>query len=195
MLLAGILTACASAVAACAWAQPLPGTPLGPGCPPIIEIRESTFDPSPEFYGPFPTACPVAGGFVVLLDVDGPTQRVDPRNWSDVVAFTTGGPPQPGVPTDHFWYISDSVDPTTNIENGISPQALAAIGVTPADIIGNPTTVYMLEGLNTLNPEQNKYVVVNTSGITIEYRIYSDPPEGPTPTKLNSWGRIKILYR
>ena len=195
MLLAGVLTAVSIGATGAALAQPMPGTPLGGGCPPILEIPESAFDPDSGFYGPIPLNCPVASGFVVLLDFAGPNQRLDPHNWSDVLAFTTGGPPQPGAPTDHFWYVSDAVDPATGIENGISPQALAPIGVSPAEIIGNPTTVYLLEGLNPLIPEQNRYVVVSSSGITIEYRIYSDPPEGPTPALKNSWGRIKLLYR
>lgn len=194
-LLAGLLTAALLTVAAVALAQPLPGTPLGVGCVPVFEIRELPFDTPPETQGPISLGCVVAGGFVVLLDFDGPNQRFDPRNWSDVIAFTNFGPPQPGQPTEVVWMISDSKDPTTGIENGVTAADLAAAGVTVADILGNPTTQFLLEGLNPLNPDQNRYVVTSTSGVVMEYHFYSDPPEGPTPTQKNTWGRIKTLYR
>jgi hypothetical protein len=194
MLLVGILTALSLGATGAALAQPAPGTPLVAPCFSVFEIREGILEQGSERFGPLSLGCLVAGGFVVLLDVDGPNQRLDPRNWSDVVAFTTGGPPQPGQPTDVVWMISDAVNPATGLENGVSLADLASIGVSPADIIANPTTVFIMEGLNPLAPDQNEYDV-SLGGAVVKYLFYSDPPEGPTATHRDTWGRIKTLYR
>ena len=194
LIFAAVLAVALLALGGSAVAQPPPGSPFTGFCVPVIELRESLFDSGPERFGPIPLNCDVAGGFVVLLDVDGPNERLDPHNWSDVVAFTNGGPPNPFARINVVWYISDALDPATGIENGVSPADLASIGVTPADILGNPTTVFILEGQNTLDPSRNDYIASNF-GYIIDYRVYSDPPEGPTPTRRGSWGRIKVLYR
>ena len=132
-------------------------------------------------------------GYVVLLDTADPAARNNPALWSDVVAFTTSGPVTPGQPTDHVFMISDTPD-ATGIEHGITPADLAVAGLSIADILGNPTTVFMVEGQNPLNTSENDYVVAIGTA-TVTYRIFSDPPEGPTPTKPGTWGRIKTLYR
>jgi hypothetical protein len=146
-----------------------------------------------EHLGPLPLPCPVAGGYVVLVESSDPALQHDLRNWSDVVAFTTGGPAQVGALTDHYFYFSDSPD-QTGVENGITPADLALAGLSAADIIGNPTTVYLQEGLGASAPEINVYnVTVGTAIVT--YLIRSDKPEGTTPANQRSWGRIKTLYR
>ena len=99
--------------------------------------------------GPIQLPCPVLGGYVVLVDKPDAALRQDPHNWSDVVAFTTGGPAQPGVASDHYFYFSDVLDPTTNTENGITDADLAFAGLSVAIIVDNPTTVYIPEGVNT----------------------------------------------
>jgi hypothetical protein len=174
----------------------MPGGFLGPPCFTTFELREGTTDlPLDERIGPTPLPCPVFAGYVVLLD--NATGSQDPRNWSDVVAFTTGGPVQPGQPTDHVFFISDSVDPATNTENGITAADLAVAGLNPAEILANPTTVFLVEGQNTLagKPDANVYTAAGSGPVPAQYILTSDPPtEQPVPTLARTWGRVKALY-
>ena len=186
---AGLLVVAGSALAQS------PGAPIGPPCQTAFDIVEGTVEGPPgEHLGPLPTPCPVFTGYVVLLESPDPALQQDLRNWSDVVAFTTGGPMPPGSGTDHYFFISDSPDPATGIENGMTPADLAVAGLTQADILSNPTTVYIVEGLNPANPDVNDYIAAN-GAVLIHYTIHSDRPEGPTPNRKASWGRLKMLYR
>ena len=192
--LAAILTVVVLALAGSAFAQ-APGTPLAPPCFTTFNIAEGPTEVfADEHQGPLPLPCPVTSGYVVLVESSDPVLQHDPHNWSDIVAFSTGGPVQPGALTDHFIYISDSVDPTTNTENGLTVQDLAFAGLTAADVIANPTTVYLQEGLGASAPEINVYTVTVGTQL-VQYLIRSDKPEGPTPTAPRTWGRIKTLYR
>ena len=197
LLLAAILTSLCLAIAAPAMAQP-PGAFTGAPCFALKELFEGTTESSTgEHLGPIALGCPVFGGYVVLLDVQDAThQQQDPHTWSDVIAFTTGGPVQPGQPTDAVFFISDTIDPTTGTENGVNPSDLAFAGLTVADIVGNPTTVYILEGSHTVagSPDANIYDAVGPTA-TAHYIFHSDPPEHPTPTHKLSWGKIKTFYR
>jgi hypothetical protein len=170
-----------------------PGSPSGI-CfppPPAIDIVEGPLETiASERSGPIPTPCSVLGGYVVLVESPDPALHPVLHNWSDVVAFTTGGPVQPGQPTDHYYFLSDSPDPVTGVENGMTPADLAAAGLTQADILSNPTTVFIVEGLNAANPDVNDYMAGQ-----IHYLIHSDRPEPPTATRSSTWGRLKILYR
>jgi hypothetical protein len=198
LLAAALLASLCLILAASASAQS-PGAFLGPPCFAVSEQREGPSEAFPdEHHGPIPLGCPVIGGYVVMLDVaDAVHPQQDPHNWSDVIAFTTGGPVQPGQPTDALFFISDSVDPTTGIENGISPADLAFAGLSVADIVGNPTTVYVLEGFSTVAgaPDANIYDAVGPTPVVAHYIFRSDPPENPTPTQKNTWGRLKMMYR
>jgi hypothetical protein len=175
-----------------------PGAFAAAPCFPVKELFEGTTETAPgELQGPIPLGCGVFGGYVVMLDVeDAAHPPQDPRNWSDVIAFTTGGPVAPGQATDHVFFLSDVADPTTGTENGVSPADLAVAGVTVADIVGNPTTVYILEGSNTIAgaPDANLYDPVGPGGVA-HYIFHSDPPERPTPTQKRTWGKIKSIYR
>ena len=193
-LLTTLLTAFVLVLAGSAFAQ-APGTPLAPPCFLTFNISEGPTELfADEHLGPVLLPCPVTSGYVVLVESPDPLLQRDLKNWSDVVAFTTGGPVQPGALTDHFFYISDSPDPTTQKENGITLQDLLVAGLTPTDIIGNPTTVYLQEGLGAAAPEINVYTVTVGTAL-VQYLIVSDKPEGPTPTQRHTWGRIKELYR
>ncbi len=174
-------------------AQP-PGAPVQP-CPvTLIDIFEGPVGaPNDEHVGPVLLPCPVLSGYVVLIE-SSTVPRDVLSNWSDVVAFTTGGPVQPGQPTDHYFYISDSADPTTGTENGITPADLAFAGLSPVDILSNPTTVFIPEGLNTAAPDVNVYGAPGPAG-QIVYQIHSDPPEPPTPAVKSTWGQVKSHYR
>src|SRR5438034_9923155 len=90
-----------------------PGAFVSQPCFSVTELFEGTSEASAgEHQGPIPLACPVFSGYVVMLDIlDAAHPQQDPHNWSDVIAFTTGGPVQPGQPTDHLFFISDSADP------------------------------------------------------------------------------------
>ena len=193
-LAASLLTIVLLVSAGAVFAQP-PGGALGP-CVPSFDVREGgpTEDFTAEHNGPISLGCPVFGGYVVLVELPGAALQGDPNNWSDILAFTTGGPVQPGQPTDHMFMLSGSADPTTGLETGMRPADLAVAGLTVADIVANPTTVYIQEGLNPLNPIENDYAATGPAG-TVQYRIFSDPPEGPTPTARRTWGRLKLLYR
>jgi hypothetical protein len=197
LLLAAILTSLCLAIAGPAMAQ-APGAFAGPACFPVKELFEGTTESSAgEHLGPVPLGCPVFGGYVVLLDIQDAThQQTDPKTWSDVIAFTTGGPVQPGQPTDAVFFISDTIDQTTGTENGVTSADLAFAGLTVADIVGNTTTVYILEGSNTPAgaPDANLYDPVGPGGAA-HYIFHSDPPEHPTPTHKLSWGKIKTFYR
>jgi len=176
--------------AGAAMAQP-PGTPV-PGCPAfMVDLREGpTDDIVGERRGPTPLPCPVSGGFVVLFETFAASPQ-DLHNWSDVVAFTTGGPPAPGQSTDHVWLISDVPD-AAGVEDGITPDDLASIGVSVTDIVGNPTTVYMKESDTS---DLNQYFPLPGDAQHV-YNFFSDPAqEGPTPSRRSSWARLKLLYR
>ena len=198
LLLVALLASLCLVIAGSALAQ-APGAFLGPPCFPVKELFEGPSDAFPdEHHGPIPLGCPVFGGYVVMLDVaDSAHPSQDPRNWSDVIAFTTGGPVAPGQPTDAVFFISDTMDPATPTESGISPADLAFAGLTVADIVGNPTTVYFLEGSKTVPgaPDANIYDAAGPTPAIAHYIFHSDPPENPTPSLKNTWGRIKMLYR
>jgi hypothetical protein len=133
----------------------------------------------------------------VLLDSPAPGLQFDPTNWSDVVAFTTAGPVPPGSVTDHVYFISDS-SPAAGVENGITPEDLAFAGLTVADIVGNTTTVYLVEGQNTLSglPDANIYDALGGAAAPARYILHSDAPQsGPVATDPVTWGRVKHLYR
>jgi len=188
LLATGCLLAAGSALA-----QP-PGSPAGCTLAAVDILEGPTDSPPAEHIGPVPLGCPVYGGYVVLVESPDPALRNDPRNWSDIVAFTTGGPSQPGQLTDTYFYISDSPDPTTNVENGITPADLAYAGLTPTDILANPLTVFIPEGLNAAAPDVNLYAAAGPGG-QIVYSIHSDPPEHPTAAPNASWGQVKVYYR
>jgi hypothetical protein len=192
-LLSTIFVSLCLIVASTASAQ-APGAPVQPCATATLDIFEAPVGaPDAEHAGPLQLPCPVFGGYVVLLESSTvPTNIL--ANWSDVVAFTTGGPAQPGVVTDHFYYISDSADPTTGAENGMTPADLAFAGLTAADILANPTTIYIPEGQNAAAPDVNVYVATGPAG-QIVYRIHSDPPEPPTPAANSTWGQLKSHYR
>jgi hypothetical protein len=197
LLLAVLLASLCLIVAGSASAQS-PGAFVGAACFTTEDLHEGPTElVGDEHIGPTPLPCPVFGGYVVLLDSPDPALRQDPHSWSDVIAFTTGGPVQPGQPTDHVFFISDSVDPTTGTENGISPADLAFAGLNPVDILSNPTTVYIVEGANTIPgaTDANIYDAAGPTPVLAHYIFHSDPPEGPTPTQKNTWGRLKTLYR
>jgi hypothetical protein len=196
LLLAAVLASLCLTVAGAASAQP-PGGFIGAPCFAVFEIGEGPAEVfANEHTGPLPLGCPVYGGYVVLLDSSDPSVRQNPIYWSDVAAFTNGGPVQPGQPTDAVYLISESANPSTGIEDGMHPSDLAVAGLTVADIVGNPTTVYIVEGSNTVPgaTDRNIYDVVTPAGVA-HYIFRSDPPEGPTPTLKDTWGRIKALYR
>jgi hypothetical protein len=78
----------------------------------------------------------------------------------------------------------------------MQPADLAVAGLTPSDIVGNSTTVYIVEGVNTVPGalDANLYDALSPTGVA-HYIFHSDPPEGPTAAGLSTWGRIKTLYR
>lgn len=192
-LLSAMFVALCLLASGSASAQP-PGAPVQPCALAVLDIVEGQVGTQEvEHVGPVPLPCPVFGGYVVLLE-SSTVARDILSNWSDVVAFTTGGPVQPGQPTDHYFYISDSADPTTGAENGITPADLAFAGLSPVDILSNPTTVFILEGLNTAAPDVNIYGAPGPAG-QIVYQIHSDPPEPPTPAANSTWGQVKSHYR
>ena len=194
ILSATLLTAFAVLLAGPASAQ-APGTPLAPPCFLTFAISEGPTELfADEHQGPLPLPCPVIGGYVVLVESPDPLLLHDLRNWSDVVAFTNGGPVNPGALSSQYFYVSDFPDPATGIEAGITSTDLAVAGLTAADIIGNSTTVYLQEGLGAAAPEINVYTVTVGTAL-VQYLIRSDKPEGPTPALQHTWGRIKSLYR
>lgn len=194
LLLAFLLTASLLAVAGGASAQ-APGAPISPCAATVFDVAEGSTELfADEHRGPNLLPCPVFGGYVVLVESADPALRNDLHNWSDVLAFTNGGPINPGGPTDRYFYISDAPD-QTGVENGITVTDLAFAGLTSADIIANPTTVFLPEGLNAAAPDVNDYVASGLSAGPIHYLIHSDKPEGPTATRNSTWGRMKMLYR
>lgn len=196
LLLAVILASLCLALAGPASAQ-APGGFVSPPCFLSLELGEGPTELfADEHTGPFDIACPVFGGYVVLLESGDPALRQNLSNWSDVVAFTNGGPVQPGQPVNLVFLISESVNPSTGIESGMLPADLAYAGLTQADIVGNPTTVYLVEGVNTIPGalDRNLYDAVSATGVA-HYIFRSDPPEGPTSSETTTWGRIKALYR
>ena len=179
-----------------AFAQ-MPGAFQGPPCFAQLDLREGPNEPGNEQLPPVPLPCPVFAGYVVLLESGDAALQQDPTNWSGVVAFTTAGPVQPGSLTDHVYFISDS-SPAGAVENGITAADLAFAGLTVADIVGNPTTVYLVEGQNTLSgfPDANIYDALGPGPAAAHYILHSDPPtEGPVATDPVTWGRVKGQYR
>lgn len=196
LVLAAILASLCLTVAGSASAQ-APGAFVGSPCFLSVELGEGPAELFvDEHTGPFSLGCPVFGGYVVMLESGDPALRQNLSNWSDVVAFTTGGPVQPGQTVDVAFLLSESVNPSTGIENGMQSADLAYAGLTQADVVGNPTTVYIVEGANTIPGalDRNLYDAVGATGVA-HYIFRSDPPEGPTPTQNDTWGRIKALYR
>jgi hypothetical protein len=175
------------------WASPPPvGAPIQGGCQASYFLAEAPGEPSQEFTR-FDLGCFVSGGSVVLVE-DPTKDATDPRNWSDVLIFhQVGIPPISGIPSPIADLISDSVDPTTGEDRGITDGDLAAAGVpvSAQDLAQFPNTLYLQE-----NPvsSENIYVASGFAG-QIEYHIFSDPPEHPVPTRVGTWGSIKSTYR
>jgi hypothetical protein len=178
-------------------AQPPGGLLFSQGCP-LVDLHEGPTEVFADEHFAVNLPCQVFSGYVVLLESADPTRTQDPRNWSDVIKFGGYGSIPPGSLADVVWFLSDSADPSTGIENGITPADLAFAGVTAADVVSGANTVYIVEGSRTIpgSPDANLYDAPSPATSEIAHYVFrSDPPESPTPAPNSSWGRVKGIYR
>jgi len=169
-----------------------PGSPF-PGCaiPGPFIIDEPPGPAGEVEHNTYNLPCFVYAGAVVLVE-DTTRPSNDPHSWSDVLVFWYPGIAlQPGQPANVATYVSDTEDATGH-SNGITDADLAAAGLpfTLADIVPLPN-IYMPE--NPLGPD-NPYLAAGPGG-QVQYILHSDPPEGPVPTDLTTWGHLKAHYR
>jgi hypothetical protein len=176
----------------------LPGSFVSPPCFLSVDMREGMSVNPDDEYSWFTLPCEVTAGYMVLLEHGNllPGEQADPRNWSDVIAWTTGGPVAVGQLSNKIYFISDSEDPATGASLGITDADLAVAGLTVADIVNYPYKYFRLEGLITLpgQPDANVYEPDSPWGVA-HYVFHSDPPEPVTPNLRDTWGKIKTLYR
>lgn len=134
-----------------------------------------------------PLQSPVQSGYLVLFEPLTADPH-SPQNWSDVVVFEAAshGPLcMSGDPATLAILVSDSPG-----EFGITNADLAQAGTSVAQILAcGAFTVYQAEstradGFNLYTPSPNSV-----------YNIFSDPATGPVPTRRNTWGRVKAIYR
>jgi len=126
----------------------LPGSFVGTPCFMSVSMREGMSVTPGDHYNWLTLPCDVTAGYMILLEHGSlpPGGQADPRNWSTVIAWTTGGPVSAGQVSNQIHYISDTHDPVTGASNGITDADLAQPGspwrtssTTPTSTFGSRT--------------------------------------------------------
>jgi hypothetical protein len=162
----------------------MPGAPLGGLLTSPVVLREGP-EPPPGAAEPIITVSLgdfVQSGFLVLVEPGAPDFR-DPAFWSDVVIFDDPGRGVACAAPDSALYATMVSDAPG--ETGMTDADLAPTGITIAEILACPFTVFQVEG--TRPDGLNEYFP--TPDHLFIYQIYSDADQAPTdPTHYWSYG-------